>query len=74
MANFCVRIDHLSDQELSFFGWEKVQSDQEFGTYWNARYNEFQPVSETEPRYLVVDDWNDAQSMSRAGSTIIQAP
>jgi hypothetical protein len=65
MADFFVRIDHLSNDELSFYGWEIVDEGGEFSTYWNARYNEFQPVANDSPRYIVVDDWNDAQAMSR---------
>lgn len=65
MSNFFVRVDHLSDGELSFYGWEMVDKGPEFSTYWNARYNEFQLVSNNPPRYLVIDDWNDAQSISQ---------
>ena len=64
MANFFVRIDHLSNDALSLYGWELVDEGTEFFTYWNARYNEFQPVANSLPRYLVVDDWNDAQAMN----------
>lgn len=75
MANFIVRIDHLSDQELEFFGWVRVHSGGEFSTYWSPRYDEFQPVSNGSPRYLIIDDWNDAQAMSLGiGNTVIEGP
>jgi hypothetical protein len=72
MGKFIVRIDHLSNDELSFYGWELVDVGAEFSTFWNARYNEFQPVSNEPPRYIVIDDWNDAQSMGRG--KVIAAP
>jgi hypothetical protein len=70
MANFIVRIDHLTDEQLSFFGWEMIDKGNTYSLYWNARYNESQPVSNDLPRFIIVDDWNDAQYMSRGGSLI----
>jgi hypothetical protein len=70
MAYFFVRVDHLTDEELSFFGWELIDKGSEYSSYWNARYNEIQPVSNDPPRFIVVDDWNDARNMSRGGSLI----
>jgi hypothetical protein len=70
MANFIVRIDHLTDEQLSFFGWEMIDKGNTYSLYWNARYNESQPVSNDPPRFIIVDDWNDAQYMSRGGSLI----
>jgi hypothetical protein len=66
--NFIVRIDHLDDDQLAFFGRIKVHEGEEFSIYWNPRYSEEQPVSNSPPRYLVVDDWNDAQYMAGGGS------
>ena len=73
MANFIVNIDHLTDTQLTFFGWIRVDQGGEFSLYWSPRYNETQPVSNDPPRHLVVDDLNDARFMSREG-TIIAGP
>jgi hypothetical protein len=73
MSNFIVRIDHLSEDQLCFFGWVRIDSGEEFSLYWNPRYNETQPVANTPPRYLIIDDLNDATFMSR-GKPIIQGP
>jgi hypothetical protein len=71
--NFIVRIDHLNDEQLSFFGWILVDKGEDFSTYWSPRYNEEQPVSNFPPRYLIVDDWNDAQYMV-GGASITKGP
>ena len=64
MSNFIVDVSHLTDDQLVFFGWVLVEKDEEFSLCWNPRYNETQPVTNAKPRYLIVDDWNDASSMS----------
>jgi hypothetical protein len=61
--NFIVKVDHLSDEQLAFYGWVRIDEGAEFSLYWSPRYNETQPVSNDPPRFLVVDDWNDAQYM-----------
>lgn len=71
--NFIVQVDHLSDDQLEFFGWLKVEAHAEFSLYWHPGYNETQPVSNESPRFLVIDDWNDAQHMSADGD-VIQGP
>jgi hypothetical protein len=63
----------LSDQQLAFYGWVAVHTGDEFSLYWNPRYNETQPVSNKAPRYLVIDDFNDAQYLSR-DNNLITAP
>lgn len=68
--NYIVRIDHLTDDNLSFYGFEKISAGAEFSLYMNVRYNEMQPVSNDPPRYIIVDDWNDAMHMSRDGELI----
>lgn len=73
MPNFIVRIDHLSDQQLEFFGWLVLDRGDEFTLYWCPQNNETQPVSNDPPRYLAIDDWNDAQYMS-GGNPIIAGP
>jgi hypothetical protein len=62
--NFVVRIDHLSDEQLEFFGWVRAHFGPTFSLYWNPRYNEYQPVQNDIPRVLVVDDYNDAVQMA----------
>jgi hypothetical protein len=71
MANFIIKVDGLTDAQLSFFGWIMVDRGDEFSLYWNPRYNEEQPVSNDPPRYLVLDDWNDAQHMATVGGAPI---
>ena len=72
--NFMVNVDDLNDDQLSFFGWIRVHTGEEFSTFWNPRYNEEQPVSNSPPRYLIVDDWNDAQYMAAGAGGIVKGP
>lgn len=72
--NYIVRIDHLSDDQLSFYGFEKVHSGPEFSLYLNVRYDEMQPVSNVSPRYIIVDDWNDAQYMADDDADVVTGP
>lgn len=65
--NFVVRIDHLTDRQLEFFGWMNIRKGEEFSLYWSPHYNETQPVANEPPRYIVVDDVNDAMQMSDDG-------
>jgi hypothetical protein len=77
VENFIVIISHLTDGQLEFFGWIFVYKDHEYSLYWNPRYNETQPVSNVAPRYLMVDDWNDAVQMGFGSGTddpIIRGP
>ena len=72
--NYIVRIDHLEDEQLSFYGFERIHTGPEFSLYLQVRYNEMQPVSNISPRYIIVDDWNDAQYMSEDDSSVITGP
>lgn len=75
MGNFIVDVDRLTDDQLSFYGWVRLDTGVEFSIYWNPKYNETQPVSNEAPRHLVVDDWNDAQYMSRDnGQPVVRGP
>ena len=65
-----VPIDHLDDSDLEFVGWYKIADDGVFSLYQRPYDGEQQVVSNKSPRYLVVDDYNDAQALSR-GSIII---
>lgn len=73
VERYLVRVDHLSDQQLNFFGWFREAEGEEFSIYWHPHSDERQPVSNVSPRYLVVDDWNDAEYMSD-GEEIVVAP
>ena len=68
-----VCIDHLSDDELEFYGWYKVQENDEFVVYQRPYGSEQQVIDKAgAPRFLLVDDINDAMQMK--GSMVIQAP
>lgn len=76
MSNYIVEVSHLDDEKLAFFGWVRIDQGEEFSLYWSPRYNETQPVSNESPRYLLVDDWNDANAMGGGGNgaVVIQGP
>jgi hypothetical protein len=44
ILNFIVNVDHLTDKELEFYGWFRINQGEKFSLYWNPRYNEAQPV------------------------------
>ena len=73
MTTWIVNVDTLSDAEMSFFGWELFDKGDEFSVYWRHRYNELQVISNSSPRLLAVDDWNDAQILAR-NTTILTIP
>ena len=60
-----VRIDDIDDSELEFMGWYRVAQDAEFSMYQRPYDGQQQVVSNEPPRFLVLDDYNDAQSISR---------
>lgn len=62
--SFIVRVDHLTDDQLTFFGWIRTHQGDEFSTYRCFHNGEEQVVSNGLPRYMVIDDVNDAQFMS----------
>ena len=65
MHAWYVNIDALSDDELRIHGWILEHNGEEFSVYWNPRYNEYQVIQNSSPRYILVDDYNDAVSLSR---------
>jgi hypothetical protein len=67
-----IRVDHLSDDDLAFYGWIRVAEDEEFGLYVRPHDGERQVVSNDPPRWFVVEDYNDAVYMS--DGRIITAP
>ena len=69
---FIVCIDHLSESQLNFFGWDLVQETDEFGLYLHVHTGEEQIVDRKGKKYLLVDDVNDATAM--AADTVIIAP
>lgn len=72
MSRWFVSIDHLSDDELEFFGWHRAREDDFFIVYERAYGEEPQIVPKTGPKFLYVDDYNDAMLMK--AETIIFAP
>jgi hypothetical protein len=72
--NYIVRIDHLEDDQLALYGFARIDAGEEFSLYLHVRYNEMQPVSNVSPRYIIVDDWNDAQYMSADDATVVTGP
>lgn len=65
-----INIDHVEDSDLEFMGWYRVVEGPEFSIYRRPHDGEEQMVSNDPPRIIVVDDYNDAQILSR-GSIII---
>lgn len=68
---FIVRIDDLTDEQLEFFGFVRVHQGSVFSTYLHVYSGEDQIVSNRPPRYLQVEDVNDATQIS---PTIIVGP
>lgn len=61
---FIVCIDHLSESQLNFFGWDLVRETDEFWLYLHVRTGEDQIVDKKGKKYLLIDDVNDADTMS----------
>lgn len=68
-----VCIDHLSDDELEFYGWYKIRESDEFVIYQRPYGAEQQIIDKDGgKKFLLVDDFNDAMQMK--GAMVIQAP
>ena len=61
-GRFFVRIGHLTEQDMLMHGFHVVEKDEFFMTYQHYSGEEF--VVELNDPWLVVDDYNDAVSMS----------
>ena len=61
---FIVCIDHLSESQLNFFGWDLVRETDDFWLYLHIHTGEDQIVDKKGKKYLLVDDINDANAMS----------
>lgn len=61
---FIVRVDDKDDDELAFFGWQCVAKGDEFSSYERPYDGERQIISNIAPRYMVLDDYNDATQLS----------
>ncbi len=61
---FIVCIDHLTESQLNFFGWDLVRETDDFWLYLHIRTGEDQIVDKKGKKYLLVDDINDANAMS----------
>lgn len=67
-----VDISHLSDEQLTFFGWVAVSKSAEFTLYRYWHDGTEQIVQNEKPRYMAIEDVNDAEQMSE--KPIIQGP
>ena len=65
-----INIDHVQDEDLEFMGWYKLADTGEFSTYRRPHDGEEQTIQNESPRYMLVDDFNDAQVLS-TGEIII---
>lgn len=72
MSRWYVSVDHLTDDELEFFGWYRSRENSDFIVYERAYGDEPQIVSKSGERFLYVDDYNDAVRMK--SDTVIFAP
>lgn len=63
MERWFVTIDHLTDEQLSFFGFTLVLENDEFKVYRHYS-GEDHIVRKAGPRFLLVDDINDAVAMA----------
>ncbi len=59
-----VNVDHVEDSDLEFMGWFKVADNGEFSIYRRPYDGEEQSISNDVPRYMVLDDVNDAMALS----------
>lgn len=71
---FIIRVDHLSDAQLAFFGFIRVDTGDVFSTYIEPSTLEQHVIPNSGPRYLAVDDVNDAVAMSAPDAPIIIGP
>lgn len=69
---FYVTISHLSDKDLEFYGWQKVRENADFRIYRDVSSGDEQIVDNSGVPFLMVEDLNDAQAMSK--DRILQAP
>jgi hypothetical protein len=68
---FFVCIDHLDEDKMMFFGWAKVRTSDDFLVYRRIHDGEEQIVEAKGRKFLLLDDFNDAQQM---GNFMIKAP
>ena len=72
MSRWYVSVDHLKDNELEFFGWYRVRENDAFILYERAYGEDPQIVPKSGPKFILVDDYNDAVRMK--SEEIIFAP
>ncbi len=65
MAQWYVSIEHLTDEQLEFLGYPVVRENEEFKVYRDYTGEE-QIVYKAGPRFLFVEDINDAVAMNAA--------
>lgn len=71
---FSINIDHLSEEQLNFFGWYEVDRSGPIGAYRRMHDGAEQYIHDGPPRRMFVDDYNDAQQMSQKDDEIVIAP
>lgn len=69
---FIFTIDHLTEEQLNFFGWFQVDRSASVAVYRRLHDGHEQYVFDGPPRWFCTDDYNDAQSMSQG--TIVFGP
>jgi hypothetical protein len=69
---FIFRIDHLTEEQINFFGWYEVAREGPVAVYRRLYDGEEQYVHDGPPKMFCTDDYNDALSMS--AGTIIFGP
>lgn len=71
---FSIKIDHLSPDQLNWFGWYEIDRKGPVGLYIRYRDGAMQYIHDGPPKRMLVDDVNDAQQMSESGSEIVVTP
>lgn len=61
---FIFTIDHLTDENMMFFGWVVTHELDGFRLYRREHDGEEVLVANDPPRWFMVDDPNDAQQMA----------
>tara|TARA_R110000782_G_scaffold135569_1_gene227948 strand:- start:1855 stop:2076 length:222 start_codon:yes stop_codon:yes gene_type:complete len=67
---FIVNIDHLTEDQLEFFGWSLVRETDDMWLYLHVHTGEEQLVDKDGEKFLIIDDVNDASMMSSGQITV----
>lgn len=74
MEKWVVRVDHLTDDQLAFYGWGVSSMGKSLLSTSMSGVAKPQVVSNTPPRYLMLEDFNDAMSLNPNGFVIKGPP